>query len=156
MIKITSASISFIIFFFSLIQLPAQDTYYNSGFIRNDNVVYSKNIQTVIMYKSGFELSPPIIQLGTGEKLTLAFDDLDASYKQYRYTLVHCDAFWNKSDLQQMEYIVGFMDDFIEDYKFSYNTTVPYINYFLEFPSEDMRLKKSGNYIIKVYLDSDD
>ncbi len=101
-------------------------------------------------------LSPPIIQLGSGEKLTLAFDDLDANYKQYRYSLVHCDAFWNKSDLQQMEYIVGFMDDFIEDYKFSYNTTVPYINYFLEFPSEDMRLKKSGNYIIKVYLDSDD
>jgi len=139
-----------------LSQLKAQDdTYYNSGFVRNDNAVYRETIQTVLLYKAGFELSPPIIQLNSGEKLVLVFDDLDASYKQFRYTLVHCDAFWNRSDLLQMEYIYGYMDDFIEDYKFSFNTTVPYINYMLEFPSENLRIKKSGNYIIKVYLDSD-
>ncbi len=56
MIKIIKAAISFIIIFINFTQSPAQDTYYDAGFIRNDNVVYSKNIQTVIMYKSGFEL----------------------------------------------------------------------------------------------------
>jgi len=139
-----------------LCQLQAQDDpYYNSGFVRNDNAVYRENIRTVIMYKAGFELSPPIMQLNTDDKLILAFDDLDANFKQYRYTVVHCDAFWNTSDLRQMEYIDGFMDDDIEDYKFSFNTTIPYVNYVLEFPSEYMKIKKSGNYIIKVYLDSD-
>jgi hypothetical protein len=154
-IRIKSA-IPIIIFIFTILQAYTQDSYYNTSFIRNDNAVYNENIKTVLLYKSGFELSPPIIQLHSGEKLVLAFDDLDDQYKQYRYTVVHCDAFWNKSDLLQIEYIDGFTDGFIEDYKYSFNTTVPYINYFLEFPTEDMRLKKSGNYIIKVFVDSDD
>ena len=137
-------------------QLYSQDdTYYNAGFVRNDNAVYRENIRTVLLYKSGFELSPPLIQFNTDEKLVLVFDDMDAAYKQYRYTLVHCDAFWNTSDLRQMEYLDGFMDDYIEDYKFSFNTTIPYVNYVVEFPSEYMKIKKSGNYILKVFLDSE-
>lgn len=141
---------------FAAIVSYSQDTYYNSGFIRNDNAVYRDNIQTVLLYKSGFELSHPIIQLNSGEKLTLAFDDLNPDYQQYRYTIIHCDAFWNKSELLYIEYVDGFQDDFIDDYKFSFNTTVPYINYFLEFPTEDLKIKKSGNYIIKVFIDSED
>jgi hypothetical protein len=148
--------ISFLLLSLTATVSNAQDTYYNSGFIRNDNAVYNENIKTVLLYKSGFELSPPIIQLFSGEKLVLAFDDLDANYKQYRYTVVHCDAFWNKSELQQIEYIEGFTDDFVDDYRFSFNTTVPYINYYLEFPTDDLKIKKSGNYIIKVFLDSEE
>jgi len=154
------ALISLSLFFFHIIlafQLYAQDdTYYNTGFLRNDNAVYSDNIQTVLLYKAGFELSPPIIQLNTDEKLILTFDDLNANYQQYRFTVIHCDAFWNKSDIQPMEYILGIMDDYIQDYKFSFNTTVPYINYLLEFPTDYMKIKKSGNYILRVYLDSDE
>jgi hypothetical protein len=148
--------VNLIIFLFTGTGSDAQDEpYYHDAFIRNDNATYRKNIQTVILHKAGFELSPPIIQLNTDEKLILTFDDLESGYKQYRYTIVHCDAFWNASNLLPMEYIEGFMDDFIEDYKYSFNTTVPYINYMLVFPSDDLRLKKSGNYIIRIFLDSD-
>jgi hypothetical protein len=150
-------SIFIIILYFSQVSpLNAQDdAYYSTGFIRNDNAVYRENIRTVLLYKSGSELSPPIIQLNTGEKLVLSFDDMEANYKQYRYTLVHCDAFWNKSDLQQMEYIDGYSEDYISDYKFSFNTTAPYVNYYLVFPNDDMKIKKSGNYILKIFLDTD-
>lgn len=140
----------------SSICLFSQDEdYYSTGFIRNNNTVYNEKIQTVLLYKAGFELSPPIIQLASGEKLVLSFDDLDANYKQYRFTVEHCDAFWNKSDLQQMEYMNGFFDDIIDDYAYSYNTTVPYINYTAVFPNEDLRITKSGNFILKVYIGSD-
>jgi hypothetical protein len=132
-----------------------EDQYYSTKFIRNDNAVYRDNIRTVLLYKSGFELSPPIIQLNSLEKLTFSFDDLDGGYKQYRYTLIHCDADWNKSQLQQMEYLDGFNEDYIQDYKTSFNTTVPYVNYILQFPTEYLRIRKSGNYILKVYLDND-
>jgi hypothetical protein len=136
--------------------LNAQDdNYYDPGFVRNENVTYRKNIKTVLLYKAGFELSPPMIGLNSGEKIVLYFDDLDAEYKSYYYTLVHCDAYWNTSGISPIEYIEGFTEDEIDDYRFSYNTTIPYINYHLEFPTEDLRLKKSGNYIIKVYTDSD-
>lgn len=131
------------------------DSYYQQGFIRNDNAVYRENIQTVLLYKAGFELSPPVIQLHSGEKLVLAFDDLDADYKQYRYTFLHCDADWKKSDIQPMEYISGYYDDLIEDYTYSYNTTVPYVNYSVSFPNENIRITKSGNYVLRVFLDSD-
>jgi hypothetical protein len=148
---------SIITFCFTIVlQFQAQDDpYYNPGFIRNDNAVYKNNISTVLLYKSGFELSPPIIRLHTDDRLTLVFDELYADLKQYRFTIVHCDASWNKSDLQQMEYIDGFMEDNIENYKTSYNTTIPYVNYVLELPSEYLQIKKSGNYILKVYLDND-
>lgn len=157
MLKSIIKSISQIIIYFLLIfPLKAQDDpYYSTKFVRNDNVVYRENIQTVIMYKAGFELSPPIIQLNTGEKLVFTFDDLDGGYKQYKYTLVHCDAFWNTSQLQQMEYLDRFTEDYIQDYKSSFNTTVPYVNYILEFPTDYLKIRKSGNYILKVYLDND-
>lgn len=145
-----------IIYHLSYLQAKSQDeAYYSTRFIRNDNAVYRDNIQTVIMYKSGFELSPPIIQLNSGEKLTFSFDDLDGGYKQYKFTIIHCDAYWNTSQLQQMEYLDGFTEDYIQDYKSSFNTTVPYENYVLELPTDYMKIKKSGNYILKVYLDSD-
>jgi hypothetical protein len=132
------------------------DTYYSTGFIRNDNTVYRENIQTVLLYKAGFELSPPIIQLLSDDQLILSFDDLDGEYKQYRYTLMHCDAFWNKSDLQPMEYLNGFLDDFVDDYTYSFNTMVPYVNYVVAFPNEDIRITKTGNYIVRVFLGSDE
>ncbi len=141
---------------FSLVSAAQDDSYYRSGFLRNDNAVYRETIQTVLLYKTGFELSPPIIQLFSGDRLTLSFDDLDDTYKQYRFTVVHCDAYWNKSELQQMEYLNGYFDDFINDYKYSLNTTVPYINYKASFPNENIRITKSGNYILRVFLDSDD
>ena len=138
----------------SLSLVSQDDEYYNSNFLRNDNAVYNDQIRTVLLYKAGFELSPPIIQLASGEKLVLSFDDLDANYKQYRFTVVHCDAFWNKSDLQQMEYLNGFFDDIIDDYAYSFNTTVPYVNYTAVFPNEDIMITKSGNYILKVFTGS--
>jgi len=142
-------------FAFSTIVKSQDEPYYNTGFVRNDNAIYKQNIQTVLLYKLGFELSPPIIQLFTDEKLFLSFDDLDGDYKQYRYTVIHCDADWNKSDIQQIEYINGYTDDFIEKYTYSFNTTVPYVNYQVVFPNENLRITKSGNYILKVFLGSD-
>jgi hypothetical protein len=144
-----------ILSFILILHTNAQDDpYYSKNFIRNDNAVYRENIRTVLLYKAGFELSPPIIRLNTNDKLILAFDELFAEIKQYKFTIVHCDALWRTSDLQQMEYIEGFTENNIEDYKSSFNTTVPYVNYVLEFPSEYLRIKKSGNYILKIYLDA--
>lgn len=132
-----------------------KDDYYEEKFIRNDNFTYNENIQTVLLYKYGFELSPPVIEFNSLESLVLSFDDLSAEHRSYKYTLIHCDAYWNKSQLQQMEYLEGFFEDNIDDYKYSFNTTIPYVNYFLVFPTEYLRIKKSGNYIIRVYVGSD-
>lgn len=51
------------------------------------------------------------------------------------------------------EYIDGFQDDEIDDFGYSYNTKTNYTHYSLVFPTQNLRPKLSGNYIIIVYLD---
>ncbi len=135
--------------------LTGQDLYFNEKYVRNDNAVYRDYIRTVLLYKAGFELTPPIIQLFSPEKLVLSFDDFEGNRKPYRYTLVHCDAFWNESALQPMEYLDGFFEDNIDDYQYSFNTTRSYTNYVLVFPTDYLRIRRSGNYIIKVFEKDD-
>ena len=127
------------------------DEYFIENYVRNEDLAYKPNIATVLLHKSGFELAPPIIRLGSDERLILSFDDFDGDVKQYKYTLIHCDADWNTSQIQQMEYLEGFMEDDIDDYQFSLNTTRSYTNYILEFPTDYLKIKKSGNYLLKVF-----
>ncbi|MEE4176753.1 MAG: DUF5103 domain-containing protein [Bacteroides sp.] len=114
--------------------------------------VYSNNIQTILFYKKGWDMAPPHIRFESDEQLILRFDDLDADYKDYYYTIIHCDAYWTPTPLQSFEYIDGFNEDMIRDYSRSINTVVPYTQYYLEFPSYNLRPRLSGNYILKVYL----
>jgi hypothetical protein len=118
----------------------------------NENIVYKPNIKTVLLYKSGFEMSAPLIMLNSGEKLQLSFDDLDGDLKGYKFTITHCEADWStSSELVVSDYIDGFREDMIDQFAYSYNTTVPYTHYSLLFPTDNLRMKLSGNYILAVY-----
>jgi hypothetical protein len=132
-----------------------KDDYYKKTFLHYEDYTYQDNIQTILLYKEGFELAPPLIQLGTEEKLKLSFDDLDNETQTYKYTLIHCDANWKPSDLMPAEYIDGFTEDYITTYSSSFNTLQKYYHYELTFPTENLRPTRSGNYILKVYKDED-
>lgn len=114
--------------------------------------IHKNNIRTVLFRRKGWEMTSPIIRLNSGESLELCFDDLDADYKTYYYTIIHCDADWTPSGLNNYEYIEGFYEDVINDYSRSFNTRVLYSHYYLEFPNSNMRPLVSGNYILKVFL----
>jgi hypothetical protein len=117
--------------------------------------VYHSNIRTVLLHRAGQDMTFPVINFNQGEQFMLTFDDLDGDVKVYRYTVVHCDATWNLSDLWPSDYIDGFTDDLIEDYSFSFNTLQPYTHYELLFPNNDLRFKLPGNYLLIVFLDND-
>lgn len=131
------------------------DDYYGDNSIRYENYVYKPNIKSVQLYDESFELSQPLLALGSTEKLKLAFDDLDADLKSYSYTVIHCNANWEPSDLVPAEYIDGFADNNINDYRYSLNTLQKFTHYSATFPNNTMRITKTGNYILKVYADSD-
>ena len=129
------------------------ESYFAPEFLRYTDFVYRESIATVLFHREGWELTPPIMTLGTDERLRLTFDDLDGDYALWQYTVIHCDAMWNPTDLWQNEYMTGFTDDYIRDYRFSFNTLQRYVNYTVTIPNDNIRFTLSGNYILKVYPD---
>lgn len=127
----------------------------SSAAIQYDDVVYKENIKTVQLHAPDFELSQPIINLNSGEKLKLGFDDLSGELQNYSYTFIHCNANWEPSDLMSSEFIEGFADNSINEYHYSTNTIQKYVHYNVNFPTNSTRFLKSGNYILKVFQDSD-
>ena len=122
------------------------------GILKNE--IFDQNIKTVLMYAGEDDLTFPILDLGSSRFLTLSFDDLNPDVKNYSYTIIHCNADWTQSNLDPSEYIDGYFEDQISDYQSSFNTTVNYTHFKLQFPNEYMTPTISGNYIIKVFNQS--
>ena len=93
----------------------------------------------------------PVMTLGSGDVLNVAFDQLSHDYHRYVYHIEHCEADWSRTeDLFEADWLEGFNDNPIEDYEHSMNTTVPYTHYSFQIPNDRCRLKLSGNYRITV------
>jgi hypothetical protein len=133
----------------------ASQVYYKMDQLRYEDYVYKKGIRTVMLHEKSWELSPPLIRLGSDQQLMLSFDDLDANLKNYSYTLVHCNADWQPSELIFSEFADGFQENYINGYQYSFNTIQRFTHYNIVFPNDNLRLTKTGNYIVKVYLDGD-
>src|ERR1044072_3309380 len=83
------------------------DDYVKDNFIRYQDWIYKPSIKTAQLRETSYELAPPLIEFGTDDQLELSFDDLDGGYKNYNYTLVHCDATWNPTDFVHAEHLRG-------------------------------------------------
>jgi hypothetical protein len=116
---------------------------------------YVSNIRTVEMYRSGWRLSPPWRNLRDSSSLILEFDDLADETTHYTYTLIHCSASWEPSDLINSEYLMGLPENEIRDYRYSRNALQSYKHYRLSLPNEDVQMKLPGNYLLYVYKDYD-
>lgn len=112
--------------------------------------VYDDSVKTVSIYRVGWETGNPIITLGSSQKIAVNFDRLGADYMSYQYTIYHCNRYWERSNLMQSDYVatMGLIDIF--DVESSVNTTIDYNHYSFSFPNEDLRIKISGNYILRV------
>ena len=126
------------------------------NYIDLSNKIFKPNIKTIQFHRDGWDLSPPMIKFNSSEKLKLSFDDLDADGKEYMFTIVHCDAAWKPSDIEKYEYIDGYYEDYIYEFRYSVNTIVPYTHYELLFPTNDLRPSIPGNYMLKVFVENED
>ena len=133
------------------ITAQSQDDYYNEFQMRYDDYVYSENIKSVQLYQNKNEYSMPMLELGTNEQLRLAFDDIESGMGTYYYTFIMCNSDWTPADLMPMEYIDGLTEDYFNNTYQSFNTTIHYTHYETLLPSEEIKITKSGNYLLKVY-----
>jgi hypothetical protein len=120
-----------------------------------EDSVYSSSIKTVKFCAFGNQLAYPIIKLNTNDQLELHFDDLDADVKSYYYTFQLCNVDWTPALVSEFDYIRGFSNIRIADYRLSSFALTKYTHYQVVLPDKNCVPIKSGNYILKVYTDGD-
>jgi hypothetical protein len=128
-------------------RLPRADVFTNS--------VFDSTIHTVLLHSATWELADPVIELGSDQQLELRFDDISNNSRVLAYTLVHCDQNWQRSTINQQEYLSGFGQGTISEHTVSINTTYDYVNYRLLFPVDECKPLISGNYVIEVFDEND-
>ena len=121
----------------------------------NTDQIYAPGIKTVKLFKVNNQASMPVIRLNSADQLELHFDDLSGDPKNYYYTIELCNADWQSSDLSSFDYIKGYQQQSISNYTVSSYALKKFVHYSMLFPEKDCQPSKSGNYLLKVFLDAD-
>ena len=134
-------------FLFSILILPAS--------AQQPDRIYKPNIQTVQLFQYGNQQGLPMLTLNGADRIQLEFDDLEGSLKNYYYTYVLCDYNWNVLNLNPFDYIKGFTQSRISTYRYSSLSFTRYTHYQAVLPERNSAPSRSGNYLLKVFLDGD-
>ncbi|MEO6490602.1 MAG: DUF5103 domain-containing protein [Ferruginibacter sp.] len=122
---------------------------------QNIERVYKPFINTAQLFKDGDQQKLPVLTLNSGDRLELEFDDLEGNVKSYYYTFVLCDYNWNQVNLSPFDYLKGFTQNRIATYRYSSIALTRYTHYQSFLPERGSGPTRSGNYLLKVYLDGD-
>ena len=126
--------------------------------VNADNRIFSENISTLQTTIGNDWLSPPVValqDLASGKKrINISFDEMSHDYHRLVYRIERCEPDWTPSEeLFESDWLQGFNNNTIEDYKKSINTTFLFTNYQVRIPNDRCRLKMSGNYRLTVFDD---
>jgi hypothetical protein len=100
--------------------------------------IYAENIHNVKLNIAGNQLGYPIIKLNGNDQLELNFD-----------------SDWTKTILSEFDYIKGFTQNRITNYRNSSIALVRYTHYMVSLPEKSCVPSRSGNYLLKVFADGD-
>lgn len=98
----------------------------------------------------GIDMSDPIISLDSDDKIEISFDEMSRNPRDLVYSVEHCTALWEKSDLDKIDYLEGFDQQDVTEYEYARNTTFDYTHYSITLPNDDVRMSLSGNYVVKI------
>ena len=135
--------------------LSTQKDYFKPIELRYENWVYKDYIKSVRLHLDGSGASYPVIE-NSSQQLLLEFDDLRANYYSFYYKIILCNRDWTPSALFENEYIDGFYEEQITQYRSSFNALQTYTNYQIKFPNNRVKITIPGNYLLLVYEDTKD
>lgn len=133
--------------------------------------IFDPSFRSLTVRMEGDRLAPPVLTIdpdgklsqgggglltdGAMDRLVIGFDQLSDERMYLRYSIHHCTADWQLSDLVDSEVFDGFNYADITDYAFSRATSVHYVHYAITLPNADFTFNISGNYLLQVYPEDD-
>ena len=108
------------------------------------------NIKSIQLYRGEGKHNLPSMELGSGDFLTLRFDELGGTSRLFRVRVRHRNADWSDSRLMTDFYLRGYREDLIEGGRPSTVQDPHYMHYEYQFPNQNMQLRLSGNYLLEV------
>lgn len=117
--------------------------------------IFNRNVHSLKVAPVDKPYGAPILSMDADSQLSVNFDLIDYDAHYLRYSITHCNADWQPSQLIESEYVSGFNQADITDYAQSEGTFAHYFNYNFTFPNEEMQILKSGNYLLTVYEQDD-
>ena len=94
--------------------------------------IFDSNVRSLKVCLMNNMYTPPIYMMGSDDLLLVNFDYLGYDVHYLRYSVTHCNADWQPSQLVESEYVSGFNYADIDDYEQSEATYVHYYNYQFE------------------------
>ena len=113
--------------------------------------IFDNNVHSLKVCLASNMYIPPVLMMNGDDHLVVNFDYIDYDVHYLRYSVTHCNADWQPSQLVESEYVSGFNYADIDDYAHSEATYVHYYNYQFVLPNADMEFLVSGNYLLSVY-----
>ena len=117
--------------------------------------IFDDNVHSLKVSLASNMYIPPVLMMNNDDRLIVNFDYLGYDVHYLRYSVTHCNADWQPSQLVESEYVTGFNYADIDDYEPSEATYVHYYNYQFALPNPDMEFLVSGNYMLSVYEQDD-
>lgn len=117
--------------------------------------IFDNNFRSLRACTESNYYAPPVVELDGDDRVRIEFDEISPEMRYMRYSLLHCDANWQPSQLVESDYVDGFNEADIEEYDFSSGTFANYVHYGISLPNEDMPILLSGNYLLRVYPEED-
>lgn len=124
--------------------LQAQSYYYTSPLCNQ--------VKTLRCLVNGDFRRLPVIDMQGNQSIEISFDYLADEAPHLAYSVIHCTADWEESDISELDYIEGFQPTLLTQIEPSFNTFIPYYHYSVRFPNPDIRLLLSGNYAVLFHL----
>ena len=117
--------------------------------------IFDNNVRSLKVSLASNMYIPPVLMMNGEDPLIVNFDYIDYDVHYLRYSVTHCNADWQPSQLLESEYVSGFNYADIDDYAPSEATYVHYYNYQFMLPNDNMEFLVSGNYLLTVYEQDD-
>ena len=112
-------------------------------------------IHTILIHPLDRPKDIPVIGLYDVTPLEISFDDFNASYQDYYYTIELVGENWEPVAVSSFDYTQGFSQNKINMFTPSSIAIQRYYHYQFTLPNENCKPTKAGNYIVKVFKGGD-